>query len=128
MTRPRVFNALTLLYFAAASFTETAHRLGKRELAGHTFLLGDHPTFAPAFQRCLDLALVDAEVDPVVKQILSAISPVDIAGLSDLSRRNSYGVFASDLRNAAHKFGVTAQNIDAMLERCGFVAMQPDVP
>src|SRR6185503_15755310 len=57
MDRPPIFNALTLLYFAAASFTETAHRLKKPELAGNTFLLGDHATFAPAFNQCLELAL-----------------------------------------------------------------------
>jgi FADH2 O2-dependent halogenase len=128
MDRPQVFNALTLLYFASASFTETARRLGKSELAGKTFLLGDHPRFAPAFELCLDLALRRADPTVLVKQVLTAIEPIDIAGLSDLSRRNSYGVFASDLRDAAHKLNASVEEIDAMLARCGFVANPTPVP
>jgi FADH2 O2-dependent halogenase len=122
MDRAEVFNALTLLYFAAASFTETAHRLNKPDLAGETFLLGDHSTFAPAFQRCTGLALDRAEAQRIAKEVLSAIEPIDVAGLSDFSRCNSYGVFASDLRNAAHKLQVTPAEIDGMLGRCGFIA------
>jgi tetracycline 7-halogenase / FADH2 O2-dependent halogenase len=127
MDRPQVFNALALLYFAAASFTESARRLGKPDLAG-TFLLGDHPRFAPAFERCVDLAHKRADPTSLVKQVLTAIKPIDIAGLSDLSRRNSYGVFASDLRNAAHKLNASVEEIDAMLARCGFVANPEPVP
>jgi FADH2 O2-dependent halogenase len=122
MDRPEVFNGLTLLYFAAASFTETTHRLNKPELAGNTFLLGDHPTFAPAFQRCVELGLQRAEPNILIKHVLGAIEPIDIAGLSDFSRRNSYGVFASDLRHAAGKLRATEAEIDEMLMRCGFVA------
>ncbi len=122
MDRPRVFNALALLYFAAASFTETAHRLKRPQLAGDTFLLGDHPTFEPAFRRCLELALRCAPADDIIKQVLTAIAPVDVAGLSDFSRRNSYGVLASDLRAAAPKLGATVAEIDAMLSRVGMRA------
>jgi tetracycline 7-halogenase / FADH2 O2-dependent halogenase len=128
MDRPRVFNALTLLYFAAASFTETARRLGKPDLAGRTFLLGDHPRFGPAFELCVDLALQRADPTTIVKQVLTAIEPIDIAGLSDFSRLNSYGVFASDLRDASHKLNASVDEIDAMLTRCGFVANPRPVP
>ena len=128
MDRPQVFNALTLLYFAAASFTETARRLGKADVAGETFLLGDHARFAPAFELCIDLALQVADATRIVKQVLTAIEPIDIAGLSDSSRRNAYGVFASDLRSAAHKLNASVGEIDAMLARCGFVANPEPVP
>jgi FADH2 O2-dependent halogenase len=128
MDRPQVFNALTLLYFAAASFTETARRLGRPDLAGQMFLLGDHPRFAPAFEICVDLALQRADPTTIVKQVLTAIEPIDIAGLSDFSRLNSYGVFASDLRDASHKLNASVDEIDAMLTRCGFVANPRPVP
>jgi len=128
MDRPRIFNALTLLYFAAASFTESARRLGKPDLAGRTFLLGDHPRFAPAFELCLDLAFQRADPTALVKAVLTAIEPIDVAGLSDLSRLNSYGVFASDLRGAAHKLNASVEEVDAMLARCGFVAKPEAVP
>jgi FADH2 O2-dependent halogenase len=128
MDRPPVFNALTLLYFAAASFSETARRLGKPELTGNTFLLGDHPRFSAAFDLSIDFALKRAEPTAILKQVLTAIESIDVAGLSDLSRRNSYGVFASDLRNAAHKLNATVEDIDAMLDRCGFIANATSVP
>lgn len=128
MDRPAVFNALTLLYFAAASFTEAAHRLKKPELAGNTFLLGDHPIFAPAFNQCVELVQNGAEPQRIIKHVLAAIEPIDIAGLADSSRRNSYGVFASDLRNASHKLRSTEAEIDEMLSRCGFVAKSVALP
>lgn len=128
MDRPPVFNALTLLYFAAASFTEAACRLNKPELTGNTFLLGDHPTFAPAFNQCVELALEGAEAQRIIKHVLTAIEPIDLAGLSDFSRRNAYGVFASDLRGSSHKLRSTAAEIDAMLWRCGFVAKSGALP
>ena len=46
-----VFAALSLLYFAAASFSETARRLGRPELAS-SFLLQDHPHFGPELRAC----------------------------------------------------------------------------
>ena len=128
MDRPQVFNVLTLLYFAAASFTETVRRLGKPELAGSTFLLGDHPRFAPVFDACVDLALQRAEPTAILKHVLTAIEPIDVAGLSDLSRRNSYGVLTGDLRAAAHKLNASVDEVDAMLARCGFVANLVPVP
>jgi tetracycline 7-halogenase / FADH2 O2-dependent halogenase len=128
MERPAAFNALTFLYFAAASFTETVYRLKKPALAGHTFLLGDHPTFAPAFNQCVELALNGAEPQRIIKHVLTAIAPIDIAGLSDFSRRNSYGVFASDLRNASPKLRSMEAEIDEMLSRCGFLARSAALP
>lgn len=127
MDRPSVFNALTLLYFAAASFTESARRLRKPELAGDTFLLCDHPRFAPAFDECIALALAHGDSGTILKGVLTAIEPIDVAGFSE-SRRNRYGVFASDLRQSARKLHATVDEIDAMLARCGFIANPSRVP
>ena len=44
-----VFSALSLLYFTAVSYTETARRLGKPHLAG-AFLMHDHPVFGVAMR------------------------------------------------------------------------------
>ena len=49
------FTAVSLLYFAAVSFAETAHRLGKPELAPG-FLLHRHPEFGPASRLLLERA------------------------------------------------------------------------
>jgi FADH2 O2-dependent halogenase len=50
-----VFVSLSLLYFAAASFSETARRLGKPHLA-QSFLLHDHPDFGAAFVQLCERA------------------------------------------------------------------------
>ena len=50
--KPDAFEALTMLYFASASFSETALRLGKPHLAPG-FLLRGHPRMGPALQSLL---------------------------------------------------------------------------
>ena len=51
MDDPPLFKRLSLLYFAAASFSEAARRLGRPELAPG-FLLCAHPTFGPELAAC----------------------------------------------------------------------------
>lgn len=117
-----VFAALTLLYFASASYSETARRLGRPELAPSS-LLHDHPLFGPASARVLQLAAsapTGANADALIRQILRAVEPIDIAGFTNQDRRNWYPVEAADLLHAAHKLGATSDEIHAMLARCGF--------
>jgi tetracycline 7-halogenase / FADH2 O2-dependent halogenase len=117
-----LFTSLSLLYFAAASFTEAARRLGRPQLAG-SFLLHDHPVFGPPSRSCLEQALQNLTPGgklELLKQIQRTITPVDIAGLRDRERRNWYPVQASDLLNAAGKLGVNRQQIGQLLRRSGF--------
>ena len=60
-----VFKRLTLLYFAAASYTEAVRRLGHPERAPG-FLLHADPRFGPALRRCVAsvLTMPDASGDP----------------------------------------------------------------
>src|SRR4029079_2601408 len=51
MDDPPLFKRLGLLYFAAASYSEAARRLGRGELAPG-FLLREHATFGPALEAC----------------------------------------------------------------------------
>ena len=51
MDDPPLFKRLSLLYFAAASFSETARRLGRPGLAPG-FLLCAHPSFGPEVAAC----------------------------------------------------------------------------
>jgi len=123
-----VFSALSLLYFAAASFTETARRLGRPELAGRTFLLGEHPQFRPRCRSCLELALKPLSVEEkkdLLAQIYQSIEPIDVAGLSDSTRRNWFAVDASDLLQAAAKLGAAESEIQELLVRCGFCNAAP---
>ncbi|MGC2618473.1 MAG: hypothetical protein WA414_05480, partial [Acidobacteriaceae bacterium] len=117
-----VFTALTMLYFAAVSYAETAHRLGKPHLA-QSFLLHDHPHFGPAMQQLIERSRTtrtpqqSAQFSEEVRQ---AIDPINVAGLADPGRRNWYPVAAEDLLHAAHKLQATREEIENLLNRCGF--------
>jgi FADH2 O2-dependent halogenase len=120
-----LFRALTLLYFAAASFTESARRLGRPELAGNTFLLGEHPVFGPRMRYCVDVALKQPAGDEradLLKKIQQTIEPVNVAGLGNAARKHWYPALAEDLFANAGKLDSSRAEIDAMLRRCGFSA------
>ncbi len=109
-----VFAALTHLYFAAASFAESARRLGRSALSG-AFLSADHPTFGPALVRCCRMALRGGDREELLAAIRQAIEPLDVIGLGDPSRRNWYPVDPRDLHASAHKLGASRGEIDALL-------------
>ncbi|HKF42939.1 MAG TPA: FAD-binding protein [Thermoanaerobaculia bacterium] len=117
-----LFVELTKLYFAAASFAETERRLG-HHAPERSFLCADHPVFGPAFRDCCRSALEpNRERRELLGKIAAAIEPIDVAGLSDRTRRNWHPVLASDLVAAAHKLGVGRSEIESLLERSGFFA------
>jgi len=123
MDDPPLFKRLSLLYFAAASFSEAARRLGRPGLAPG-FLLCAHPTFGPELAACASAAAsvpqgsarraLEARID-------RAIEPFDTAGLLDRGRRDWYPVVAADLLASAGKLGATPGEIHRMLERTGMV-------
>ncbi|GGH07274.1 NAD(P)/FAD-dependent oxidoreductase [Silvibacterium dinghuense] len=117
-----VFAALSLLYFAAVSYAETARRLGRADLAPN-FLLHDAPNFGPAMKDLCARAQQPRtlqESAALIKSIYRVIEPIDVAGLCDTTRRNWYPVEAADLYANAYKLGVTQEEISALLKRCGF--------
>jgi FADH2 O2-dependent halogenase len=122
MDRFPLFVSLSLLYFAAASFSEAARRLGKTHLA-RSFLLDDNQHFHASAQRCFEharLASTENEMRGVAQEVLQTIEPVNIAGLGNITRQNWYPVDANDLLNAAGKLESTREEITQMLEQCGF--------
>jgi FADH2 O2-dependent halogenase len=122
MADPPLFKRLSLLYFAAASYSEAARRLGRPELAPG-FLLHAHPRFGPELRACSALAATaprGAAREALLSRIDSAIEPFDTAGLLDHSRRDWYPVLAEDLRANARKLRATVEEIDRLLERSGF--------
>jgi FADH2 O2-dependent halogenase len=128
MNNFEVFTALSLLYFAAASYSEAARRLGKAYLAA-SFLLCDHPAFWPQCVRLLDRArrpLTESESDALIRDILAAIEPFNVAGLGQHERRNWYPVEAKDLFESAGKLGAVREEISGMLQRCGF-SLEPEL-
>jgi tetracycline 7-halogenase / FADH2 O2-dependent halogenase len=122
MTDAGLFKRLSLLYFAAASFSEAVRRLGKQKLAPG-FLLNAHPQFGPELRACAALAAAQPkgpERDALLARIDRAIEPFDTAGLLDGRRRSWYPVLAEDLVEGAPKLHARADEIHALLERCGF--------
>jgi tetracycline 7-halogenase / FADH2 O2-dependent halogenase len=122
MNDPAIFKRLSLLYFAAASYSEAARRLGRPELAPG-FLLHAHQTFGAEVFACATLAScqpIDRERDALMERIDRAIEPFDTAGLLDASRKSWYPVLADDLVAGAPKLKATTDEIYRLLERCGF--------
>jgi FADH2 O2-dependent halogenase len=121
MDRFDLFQQLSLLYFAAASFSETARRLGKGHLAD-SFLLCRNPAFAEPFRQICAKArrpLEARESANLQRQIRATIEPFDVAGLTDASRHPWYPALAADLLRASPKVGATETEIRAMLRKCG---------
>jgi FADH2 O2-dependent halogenase len=111
-----------MLYFAAASYSETARRLGKHHLAP-SFLLHDNPSFGPAAQRACERAThirSDADTSQFSTEISQIVAPFNIAGLADPRRHNWYPVDANDLLNSAEKVDSTTEETTQLLEKCGF--------
>src|SRR5262249_3312229 len=117
-----VFKRLTLLYFAAASFSEASRRLNRPEQAPG-FLLNAHPTFGRDLHACAMIALAGPQGrarDALCEEIDRAIEPFDIAGLLDRSRRAWFPVLADDLVTHAAKLKASPAEIERLLERSGF--------
>ena len=117
-----LFKRLSRVYFAAASFSEAARRLGRPHLAPG-FLLCDHPMFGPASRAIADAALMrptDRARANLCDEIDRIIEPFDVAGLGDASRSDWFPVLADDLLDAREKLHATEAEIDSLLERCGF--------
>ena len=122
MDRFELFKELSLLYFSAASYSETVRRLGKPHLA-NGFLLCRHPTFSNQLRQFCNAAhqpLSAAEIQQLGKDIRRAIEPFDIAGLTAPSRHSWYPATAADLYSNAPKVGASKVEIELMLKRCGF--------
>jgi FADH2 O2-dependent halogenase len=117
-----LFKRTSLLYFAAASFSETVRRLGHPEKA-RGFLLHADPRFGPELRACSEEATRKPEGgarQALLDRIDRAIEPCDVAGLGDRRREDRYPVRAEDLIAAAPKLGATESELLGLLERCGF--------
>ena len=121
MADPELFKRLSLLYFAAASYSETVRRLGRHHLAPG-FLLHRHPTFGGELRACAAEAAtvpLGAARVRLFDRIDRAIEPFDAAGLRDHTRQGWYPVLASDLINNAAKLEASADDVHRLLARCG---------
>ncbi len=119
---PPLFNALTLLYFAAASYAESARRLNRADLAPG-FLLCDKAGFGDALREITDLARRPLAAEQRAKLLASigqVIAPVNVAGLGDPARRNWYPARAEDLLASARLLEASSVDIQRLLVASGF--------
>ncbi len=117
-----LFKRLSLLYFAAASFSETARRLGRAELAPG-FVLCGHASFGQESAGIAEAALARPRGQArrqLLDRIDAAIAPFDVAGFGERSRRDWYPVRAEDLLAAAPRLRATPDELAGLLERSGF--------
>ena len=118
----KLFTHLSLIYFAVASYAETARRLEKPHLAS-AFLLHDHPSLQlrlPQIFRRARSAQGKDETERLCEDILRAIEPVNVAGLGNPERHNWYPVDAEDLLRGAPKLGASREEIARLLDQCDF--------
>jgi FADH2 O2-dependent halogenase len=119
MADPGLFGKLALLYFAAASFSETVRRLGRPELAPG-FLLSAHPTFAAdlvAITKAACLPDDRGNRQALFSHIDRVIEPFDTAGLLDQARDGWYPVLADDLITGAGKLAASREDVERLLAR-----------
>lgn len=112
-----LFARVSLLYFAAASFAETARRLEQKEMASSFLLCGD-PVFGPASARLCERVMRGEKVSE--SDVFRVIEQFDVAGLCRPDRRNWYPVDAADLLGAAAKLGAAEGELRRLLSRAGF--------
>jgi FADH2 O2-dependent halogenase len=110
MPRFSDFAALSMFYFAAASYSEMARRLDKRHLVSR-FLAADHTDFGGNL-RCIADRVRRGATDIDVTE---AIACLNVAGLSDAAKQNWYGVDLADVVNSAPKLGMTAAQMRVVL-------------
>lgn len=111
------FAELSMLYFAAASYSEMARRLGRGDLASQ-FLLGNREPFRGPFTHHLASALEGRPVDAAM--LRRDLEPFNIAGLADPEKRNWYGVDLQDVVRGAAKLEQTPEQVRDFITRMGW--------
>src|SRR5688572_20376790 len=98
------FAAYSMFYFAAASFSEMARRLGV-DASNSRFLCAHDEAFRGDTQRLSPV--FEASGDDYEREIARAIDRHNIAALCDPAKRNWYGIDPEDVVRGAHKLGIS---------------------
>jgi len=105
---------LSLLYFAAAHFSETARRSGQGHLAD-SFLLCRDPTFSSELRQICEVVTQPSSsyaVDELAERIRRVIKPFDLAGLTDSSRGPWYPALDPELRLGSNLVSMKQQSAE----------------
>jgi FADH2 O2-dependent halogenase len=109
-TRFDDFRHYSMLYFAAASYSEMSRRLGRTPPG---FLMAADPRFAADLARLSPALGPRADLD---REVAVAIERINVAGLCDPARKHWYPADMEDAVRGAAKLGVSASEVRAMLE------------
>ncbi len=111
-----IFSALSMFYFAAASYSEMARRLEKAHLVTR-FLAADHPSFGPALLDCANRARTHEieDVSSYARRVASSVECINVAGLCDPAKRNWYPVDLNDVVASANKLGFEREEMKKIL-------------
>ncbi len=115
--RFEAFTAYSMFYFAAASFSEMARRLGVQPATAR-FLCAHRPDFAAATGALSPAAQGQAAPSAPSaydRQVAAAVEALNIAGLCDAAKRNWYGADLEDAVRGAAKLGVMPEAVRAVL-------------
>ena len=110
-----LFTAYSMFYFAAASFSEMARRLGSTR-APRGFLCGDSPVFVEALDRLSPAASPAGDPAFYEREVASAVAEWNVAGLCEREKRNWFAVDLEDTIRSAAKLGLTARQVRERLE------------
>ena len=119
-----LFKRLSLLYFAVAELQRSGAAPRTAGAGARISCSTPIRRSVPSFRRARALALTapqGAVRDGLLDRIDRAIEPFDTAGLLDRTRRDWYPVLPADLLGAAAKLDATVDEVQRLLERCGFV-------
>jgi FADH2 O2-dependent halogenase len=107
--RFEMFTAYSMFYFAAASFSEMARRLNPAAARG--FLGAGDREFCAAIARLSPAVRSSSDAALFAREVAAACEPLNIAGLCDPSKHNSYGVDLEDTVGGAAKLGLSAEHV-----------------
>ncbi len=116
-----LFTHYSMYYFAAASFSEMARRLDRRDLASR-FLLQDRTQFAAGLRagaarlRVHNGTATPAEIADLASEVASTVRSSNIAGVCDPRKRNWYDIDWNDLIDNAHCLEQTPDQMRALLK------------
>ncbi|HSO76880.1 MAG TPA: tryptophan 7-halogenase [Blastocatellia bacterium] len=122
------FNALSMFYFVAASFSEMARRAGRSHLVSR-FFGADHQSFNEGLNRCANRILGGqvrtSEAQSFEREVSQLVAVLNIAGLCDASKQNWYGVNFEDVIGGAHKLGLTAGDVRRIIASASWARGSP---
>lgn len=114
-----LFRSFSMFYFAAASFSEMARRLEKRHLV-RRYLASDRADYFGSLRCCAGslrahLASGTGAAANFEAEVGRGIAPLNVAGLSDPTKRNWYGVDLEDLVHNSKKLELTPEEMRRIL-------------